>query len=362
MKLYLVHSYAFNVHGKGPAVGDFGFELASDDSLTSSDIVIKNNEIRRMKCWTNEVPAIVEGGSVMNDPRGAVFQLIRSSDNAPIAINEDGTYKGNVVADMQIMVAKAIHEGLLVDTVQLQTMVNTINPTIVNWASSGTEVYEPQYRCNGDSMHHVSKGMAMIRVEDAVGFDIRGNTIARVFNLSPPSFDNCFDYHKGANIENSENEASLQQGANIRGISIAASTGRVDGRSTLKNNNIQNFNSDEAVVMVGIDIQGKSDSITIKQNRVNLKNGVLENVDDQYIALRLREYSDVPESDIILRNNNLLQEILSMATEMTEVDGCAVNGNGRSANGEIKSEWKLGESPGGCPFGFRQKKVKNVFE
>ena len=48
----------------------------------------------------------------MNDARGSVFQLVRSKDKAPIAINDDGTYKGNVVADMQIMVVKVIIDGV----------------------------------------------------------------------------------------------------------------------------------------------------------------------------------------------------------------------------------------------------------
>ena len=49
-------SYAFLVHGRGPAVGDFGFELSTNTTLISSRIVIQNNKINNMKCWTNEVP------------------------------------------------------------------------------------------------------------------------------------------------------------------------------------------------------------------------------------------------------------------------------------------------------------------
>jgi hypothetical protein len=49
-------SYAFLVHGRGPAVGDFAFELSTNSSLTSSNVVIKNNVIENIQCWTNEVP------------------------------------------------------------------------------------------------------------------------------------------------------------------------------------------------------------------------------------------------------------------------------------------------------------------
>ena len=49
-------SYAFLVHGRGPAVGDFGFDLSTNTELTSSRIIIKKNKIENMKCWTNEIP------------------------------------------------------------------------------------------------------------------------------------------------------------------------------------------------------------------------------------------------------------------------------------------------------------------
>ena len=76
--------------------------------------------------------AVVENGKVVNDARGAVFQFIRASDRHLISINSNGTYKGNVVADMQIMVAKAILDGTLQNTPELQTTVNSIDETIIN--------------------------------------------------------------------------------------------------------------------------------------------------------------------------------------------------------------------------------------
>ena len=58
VKTYIINSYVFAVHGKGPAVGDFGFQLSPDDSTTSSNISIRDNEMRRIKCWTTEVPGM----------------------------------------------------------------------------------------------------------------------------------------------------------------------------------------------------------------------------------------------------------------------------------------------------------------
>lgn len=90
----------------------------------------------------------------MNDVRGAVFQLVSSMDSRPIARSADGTYMGNVVADMQIMVAKAVQDGVLTDNPELQVGINNIGDSLINWAMSSTAVYDPEYRCNGDSMYH----------------------------------------------------------------------------------------------------------------------------------------------------------------------------------------------------------------
>ena len=49
-------SYVFLVHGQGPAVGDFGAKLSQNSTTTSSQIIIRNNNIHNIKCWTNEVP------------------------------------------------------------------------------------------------------------------------------------------------------------------------------------------------------------------------------------------------------------------------------------------------------------------
>lgn len=115
--------------------------------------------------------AAVINGQIQNDVRGSIFQLVDTVDKGNMAIDEDGTYKGNVLSDMQIMVSKAIKAGVLVNSDLLQTDVDTIHPSIVQWAESGTTTFSPAYRCNGDSMHHVTKGMVVIRIDGTQGFE-----------------------------------------------------------------------------------------------------------------------------------------------------------------------------------------------
>lgn len=52
----LLHSYAFLVHGFGPAIDDFGFDFDADSSRTSSNVVIENNSIMDIQCYNREIP------------------------------------------------------------------------------------------------------------------------------------------------------------------------------------------------------------------------------------------------------------------------------------------------------------------
>ena len=153
-------AYAFLVHGKGPAVGGQGeiFNEA-DETTTSSNIVIKNNKINNIKGWNNEVPALFgecgNHGCIVNDARGSVFQTVKTfdSENPFLAMDANGRYQGNVVADMQMIVAQAILDGTLTDAPSRQVGPNSIGSDIISWAKDGT-VLTPQLVCNGDSMHH----------------------------------------------------------------------------------------------------------------------------------------------------------------------------------------------------------------
>mmetsp|Transcript_5475 Transcript_5475/g.8143 ORF Transcript_5475/g.8143 Transcript_5475/m.8143 type:complete len:733 (+) Transcript_5475:32-2230(+) len=366
--------YAFLVHGKGPAVGDYGFKLSSNSNITSSRILIKENKINNIKCWVNEIPAAIENNKVMNDARGSVLQFIRSTDNAPIAMESDGTYKGNVVADMQIMVAKAINEDVIEDSAQLQTVVNSIDETIIGWASSSNLTYQPKYRCNGDSMHHVNKGITVIRVDDTVGFRIEDNVITSVSNLSPSAFDNCFDYNRGTHFRAEDEQSNLQQGSNIRGVSVAAVSGFHDDnydRSLITGNKLIDFSSINGKAIVGIDVQNRCDSIEIKDNIVDLHEGIGHDQGDAYLALRIQKNKNSEEFSIIFdKTNNFSQEIkvLSPSNAISsdlEAADSVVHARSRVIRCPSKTkdlEWEVGTSPGGCPFGFKKKMNMNIFE
>lgn len=191
----------------------------------------------------------------------------------------------------------------------------------------------------------------MIRVEDTEGFNISKNIIKAVSVLSGPAagsaeyfsqFPNtevnwvCADYHKGASIE----DGTEQQLANLRGISVAAVSRYVNSENSIISGNVlTNFHSEFANIIVGIDVQGMSSGIIVSNNNVNLKSGVGINLNDQYIACRVRSYA--AQNDIIKLNNVLAHEELF---EQVQARGLRAFPN---SHPPVESEWAYG----GCPYG-----------
>jgi len=329
--------YAFLVHGRGPAVGGFGEMQDTDASALSNSVEIVNNNVQNIKCFTNEVLATVVDGGVQNDARGAILQFYNALDEAYIGMDGSSgtyTYTGNAILDAQIMVGKALNQGLLGDNI-LQTNVNSVSLPLVEWAEGNNSSFAPSFRCNGDSMHHVIKGSIMFRVEDCQGFIIRGNTINNVEILSkgPVQVELCGDFHKGA----SSLDGSDRMIADLRGISVAAvsayddSLGAGNGTSSISHNTITNLKSAVANLIAGVDIQGYSEGVDIENNYVNLDATVGNNSSDKWVGLRIRQTAS---AIFVKQNNNFVQ--------------------GESQENRRKLPRKAGETEwpnSGCPFG-----------
>ena len=312
--------YVFLVHGKGPAVGGFGEEMATEDSALSKDVNILNNSAENIKCFTNEVLAAVVETRVQNDARGAVLQFFNANDDGYIGVYPDGSYKGNVNLDSQIMVANAMNMGFLGSGDILQTNVNSVAPSLISWAQGTNPSFTiaDKFRCNGDSMHHVIKGSIMIRVEDCQGFDIQGNTLDSVEILSKGPVGMCNDFHLGAAVV----DASDRMLADLRGISVAAvssydptlSTG--NDASFISHNTIANFKAGSAKFIGGIDIQGASEGVNIENNYVNLDSAIGNDSTDRWVGLRIRQ-SAVAIS--VKKNNNFVQgELMETRRKLPE--------------------------------------------
>ena len=329
--------YAFLVHGKGPAVGGFGEMQTSDASALSSDVSIRNNNVNNIKCFTNEVLAAVVDTRVQNDARGAILQFYDANDEKYIGVHMDGSYQGNANLDAQIMTAQAMNTGVLSPDDILQTNVNSIAPSLIQWAEGSNPAFtlSDKFRCNGDSMHHVIKGSVMIRVEDCQGFDIQGNSIDDVEVLSKGPVELCNDFHLGAAVA----DGSARMLADLRGISVAAvsafdsslSTG--NDASFISHNTLTNFKSQSANLIAGVDIQGFSEGVNLENNYVNLDSSVGDDATDKWVGLRIRQAA---AAIMVKKNNNFVQgEVIESRRKLPEY-------HPRPAG----SEWPNN----GCPF------------
>lgn len=331
--------YVFLVHGKGPAVGGFGEVQAEDAAALSNNVELLNNNAQNIKCFTNEVLATIVDGAVQNDARGAVMQFYNALDEVYIGLDETAgvyTYTGNANLDAQIMIGKAVNQGLLGDNV-LQTNVNSVSLPLIDWAEGNNSLFAPSFRCNGDSMHHVIKGSIMFRVEDCQGFKIKGNTIDDVEVKSKGPVELCVDFHKGASFL----DGSDRMLADLRGISVAAVSAFDDALSTgndassISHNTITNFKSQSANLIAGIDIQGFSEGVDIENNYVNLDSIVADVTGDKWVGLRIRESAS---AIFVKKNNSFLQgEIQESRRKLPEY-------HPRPAG---DSEWPNN----GCPYG-----------
>ena len=156
-------------------------------------------------------------------------------------------------------------------------------------------------------MHHVIKGMIVIRVEETRGFDIRHNTIENVENLSPSPFSSCFDFHAGASWENLEE----QQMGNVRGISVAATRSYARRASMIRGNRIHNLESKGGRWVIGIDCQGDTRGVKITENEVNLKEG--EVMSEKYLALRIRAHT-IGSSVVVSSDNMFCQQVQDLSS------------------------------------------------
>lgn len=312
--------YVFLVHGKGPAVGGFGEEMSTDDSALSKDVSIVNNNAENIKCFTNEVLAAVVDTRVQNDARGAVLQFFNANEEEYIGVYPDGSYKGNVNLDAQIMVAKAMNMGALMPGDILQTNVNSVAAPLISWAEGTNPEFtiSDKFRCNGDSMHHVIKGSIMIRVEDCEGFDIQGNTLDQVEILSKGPVGMCNDFHLGAAVQ----DYTDRMLADLRGISVAAVSAYDETLSTgndasfISHNTITNFKSGSAKFIGGIDIQGASAGVNIENNYVNLDHTIGNDSSDRWVGLRIRQSAVAIN---VKKNNNFVQgELMETRRKLPE--------------------------------------------
>jgi hypothetical protein len=262
------NAYGFVINPLGVAVNGFPVQPAAP----ARHVTFDNVHIDGQRGAVTEVVALAVPGDTVDravvDPIGAIFQTRnQDSDGAWLTIDDDGAYVGNVVADAQAIVAKAIHLGLF-DDAPLSTARNSISPEILAWVEgsvpqheSETDTDEPwRFLCNGDSMFHVNKGVIGFKIDGARDVLLRSTSIRGLANVGAAGVDTCGDYSDGL----SHPAATLPGygGTHVRGYTFAGSRDVLLERGKIK------MAGAEVGDSIGVDVMTDSEDIVIRDVQV----------------------------------------------------------------------------------------------
>jgi len=134
-------------------------------------------KIRNLKARVDEIIAISkkDGTGAQVDTSGAVLQIDYVTD-------KDGKYKKNVLADLQLEIGNiSLNHAITLGTLN-------ITHDIVDWYLDGADISNVMkkgyiYKCNGDSMFHVNKGVIGLRLEGVKHLTVKRLKIYKIQNF-----------------------------------------------------------------------------------------------------------------------------------------------------------------------------------
>lgn len=265
------NSYSFLTHQLGVAVNGFPTVPSAGFSVPSSNVLFRDVSIGNQSAFINEIVALSDGGAAVIDPVGAVFQIKNTHPldaSVPVTLSslDDSVarYTGNVVANAQLLVAKAALQGAFAATRELDVSRLSIGADIVQWAESGAPLDTlfagagavDGYVCNGDSMFHVNKGVIGFKIDATQHAELVNIEAHAIANYGQPGSTLCGDYSLGK----SHPAATLRGygGADTRGVSLAGST-----HVQLRGARLEDVYSASGEA-VGIDVHVRSSHIDIR--------------------------------------------------------------------------------------------------
>lgn len=187
-------------------------DFVISDKERNNNVVIKNTSIRNLSNKTVEIVGLAskDNNGVFKDSSGSVLQIDRIVDNK-------GYYKPNTLSEIQLFVAKY-------GTGIKQLGRSNITPEIIKWSESKEMTLNQlmkntgyKYQCNGDSMHHVIKGLIGIKIDCCDNLKIENCFLNNIIN-----YGNLGSYKDG-NYQISHNRQKYSKGylgCLCRGISI----------------------------------------------------------------------------------------------------------------------------------------------
>jgi len=264
------NAYGFVTNKFGVAVN--GFPLlpggAPFTTIPSTNVEFKNTGVSQQGSNIHEIVGLKKGSGVMTDPRGSVFQIRnqRHHDDSFITISDDSNdaeYVGNVVANAQLVVSKAVMAGEFAGS-SLDVSRNSITQDVIDWVETGGSGQQTAkisnlidltgYFCNGDSMFHVNKGAIGFKIDGTIGIKMTDCYANNISNIGISGSDVCGDYKDSY----SHPFATLKGygGSHTRGFTFAGSSDGDISKCSVSNLSSENGKS------IGFDIF--TDSIGIK--------------------------------------------------------------------------------------------------
>lgn len=202
------NNYGILVHVKGIAVNDY-IEEDFKEKL-SSHVEIDKVLVCDMHIKVNEIVGISkpDGSGVQVDPSGSVIQIleIKAEDDTPIH---------NALADAQMNLAKFVLDNNITGVGKLN-----IEQSLVDWYYGNADWNSvistgSKFKCNGDSMFHVNKGLHGIRVDGVNHLRIKRTHIKRIKNTGLMGDDiSCGNYL----ISHDQQERKGYHGADVSGL------------------------------------------------------------------------------------------------------------------------------------------------
>lgn len=181
------NAYGIVFNPKGVAVN--GFPLYNNPDSRAETVMLEHVTINSISATINEVPALsrikddpFSGAQI--DPVGSVFQIEKF-------IDQDGKFSGTLesspVQIAQALVARAIIHGYSFG--HLDTSRNTIKPETIAWVEGKLKFkdLDADFILNGDSMHHVNKGVVGAKLDGITGLRVNDLQIVHIKNNTEPA-------------------------------------------------------------------------------------------------------------------------------------------------------------------------------
>ena len=231
------NAYGFTSGALGVIVNGF----PKNRKTSSCNIYFNKVKVANNTGWNNEIPVLKGESGRQKGPVGAVLQTHNTDpDGNFVTINNSKQYTGNIAADAQLLVAKAVHAGFNFGFLSVTRM--TITKDTVKWAEG--QLTWPQLMdstkgiaCNGDSMFHVGKGQIGFKMDSAETVVLQDCGVYDLKNIGEIGSTLCsdntsigasgdyrnFDYENGIGLSNGEASYNGYGGASVRAFSFSSS-------------------------------------------------------------------------------------------------------------------------------------------